>query len=115
MDLSTQYKIAKNFDDGYNIKDDYHSMSELYYNRMILFLTICKLKPELSWRSFKHHDDTMFDDYFVAGINTPEGQLTYHYNKKYWYLFDGIKTLEKSPIYDGHTSQDIGRLLSLID
>lgn len=31
---------------GSDIRDDYHTMSELYYNRMILFSVICGLVNE---------------------------------------------------------------------
>ena len=54
----------------------------------------------------------MIPDFFIVGISTPEGDYCYHYQLKYWNLFN-IKVLEKSPHYDGHTSSDIGRLYSL--
>ena len=36
---------------GSHLKDDYHSMSELYFNRLILFSVICETYKENSWKS----------------------------------------------------------------
>lgn len=42
MNLKEMYRDAKLNGDGSDIHDDYHTMSELYFNRMVLFATICK-------------------------------------------------------------------------
>ena len=68
----------------------------------------------LSWKSKLHEDGTMFKDYFIVGINTPEGTFTYHYHIKHWDKFN-ILELEKAPYYDGHTPDDITRLYSILD
>ena len=96
-----------------DISDKWHTFDELYYHRMILFLTIQLAHKDKSWKSKLHHDGTMFDDSFVVGINTPEGVYSYHYDLEYWDLFDGIKEVDNAPEYDGHTPSDIDRLLSL--
>lgn len=95
-----------------DFSDGYHTFNELYYHRMILFAVICKQNQQLAWKSWLHHDGTMYDDYFIVGINTPLGQYSYHYHKKYWDEFD-VQELEKAPIWDGHEPKDIERLLSL--
>ncbi|UGO47740.1 hypothetical protein MCCARTNEY_166 [Bacillus phage vB_BanH_McCartney] len=94
------------------ISDGSHTFSELYYHRMTLFSVICNLHKEKSWKSWKHDDGTMFDDYFIVGIETPQGQFTYHYHKDHWDKFE-VKELPTAPAWDGHTSDDITRLLSL--
>lgn len=96
-----------------DISDGYHTFDELYYHRMILFLVICESYKDRAWKSWKHHDDTMYDNYFIAGINTDNGQYTYHYHKDYWDLFN-IKELDNAPEYDGHKPEDVVRLLSLL-
>lgn len=96
------------------ISDKWHTFDELYYHRMILTLCLAKLLPNHSWKSKLHHDGTMFDDSFIVGFNTPEGQYSYHYNLKYWDMFD-IKELEHAPEYDGHKPKDITRLLSILN
>lgn len=96
-----------------DISDGYHTFGELYEHRRILFSIICHSNKKLAWKSWKHSDGTMFDDSFIVGIDTPEGQYTYHYNSKFWDEFD-VKELSNAPKYDGHQPSDINRLLSLL-
>lgn len=96
-----------------NVSDGYHTFDELYYHRMILFSVICNTFKEMAWKSKLHSDGTMFDGYFIVGVDTSKGQYTYHYDLKFWNDFN-IKELEKAPEYDGHKPEDITRLLSLI-
>lgn len=113
MNFKEVYFNEKLNGDGSNIKDNYHSMSELYFHRMCLFAVLCKTFSDKSWKSKLHHDGTMFDGgYFIVGIETPKGQYSYHYSLKYWDLFE-CKILDKAPIYDGHEPSDIDRLFSL--
>lgn len=93
------------------ISDGYHTFKELYDHRMHLFAFICNGMPEHAWKSKLHHDDTMFDDYFIVGIETPEGQFTYHYHLDHWDLFQ-VTEKERAPEWDGHTSDDVVRLHS---
>jgi len=95
------------------VSDGWHTFDDLYYHRMVLFLALQLAYKENSWKSKKHYDEPMFDDSFIVGITTPEGNYTYHYNLKYWDLFKDVKELERAPKYDGHKPEDIGRLLSL--
>ncbi len=96
----------ENAQDKGEISDGYHTFNELYDHRMILFSVICNQNPEISWKSKKHHDGTMFDNYFIVGIDTPGGQATYHYHMENWEHFK-VKELEKAPEWDGHTSHDV--------
>ncbi|HFZ6679559.1 TPA: hypothetical protein ACJS0G_001609 [Streptococcus agalactiae] len=98
-----------------DVSDGYHTFNELYYHRMVLFLVILKSNKNLSWKSKKHYDGTMYDDYFIVGINTPKGQFTYHYHSDYWGMFDGIQEIPNAPKWDGHKPDDVTRLLSLFD
>lgn len=83
--------------------DGYHTFNELYRHRAILFSVICNERPEVSWKSKRHHDGTMYDGMFIVGVDTPEGQATYHYDiDPYWNLFR-VKELELAPEWDGHT------------
>lgn len=83
--------------------DGYHTFNELYHHRAILFSVICNERPEVSWKSKRHHDGTMYDGMFIVGIDTPEGQATYHYDiDPYWDMFR-VKELELAPEWDGHT------------
>lgn len=96
-----------------DISDGYHTFEELYYHRMILFSIILNTHPDISWKAKKHHDGTMFgEDSFICGIETPEGQFTYHYHLDYWDQFK-VKELEFAPEWDGHQPSDITRLKSI--
>lgn len=89
-----------------NLSDGYHTFNELYHHRAILFSVICNSMPDKAWKSKLHDTGDMFDGMFIVGIETPEGQATYHYDiEPYWDIFK-VKELEKAPKWDGHTPQD---------
>ena len=80
--LQAQTKVSGETSDGY------HTFNELYHHRAVLFSVICNDRPEMAWKSKLHHDGTMFDGMFIVGIQTPEGQATYHYDiDPYWDMF----------------------------
>jgi len=99
-------------DDIGEVSDGYHTFNELYYHRMILFAVICNKHKEKAWKSKLHHDGTMYDNYFIVGVTTPEGDYTYHYHMDSWEVFE-VKELEFAPEWDGHKPDDITRLLTL--
>ena len=86
--------------------DGYHTFDELYEHRTVLFSVICNSHTDLAWKSRHHHDGTMFDDMFIAGIQTPAGPCTYHCENQYWDLFR-VPELERAPEFDGHTPEDV--------
>ena len=93
--------------------DGYHTFDELYHHRMILFSIICNQNKAKSWKSMQHNDGTMYEDYFIVGIETAEGSYTYHYHIDNWEYFN-VKQIVRAPEWDGHEPEDITRLLSLI-
>lgn len=111
--MERNLKKILNLDSVQDFSDGYHTFDELYYHRMMLFAIICNTYKENSWKSKLHHDGTMFDDMFIAGVETDEGQYTYHYNLEHWNEFD-VKVLECGPEYDGHMPSDITRLKTLL-
>lgn len=94
------------------ISDGSHSFNDLYHHRMILFSVICNNNKQIAWKSWKHHDGTMYDDYFIVGVTTKEGDYTYHYHKDDWDRFN-VKEIPLAPEWDGHKPEDITRLLSI--
>lgn len=105
-------RLQKEIDIG-ECSDGYHTFNELYYHRMCLFSIIVKQNKNLAWKSKLHSDGTMFDNYFIVGIDTPNGQATYHYHIDHWDMFDCVE-LPNAPEWDGHTADDaLKRLLSL--
>ena len=86
--------------------DGYHTFNELYHHRAVLFSVICNTYKDISWKSKRHDDGTMYDGMFIVGIETPNGQATYHYDiEPYWDMFD-VKELEYAPKWDGHTPEE---------
>ena len=94
-------------EDKGEISDGHHTFNELYEHRHILFLAVLMAHREKSWRSKLHSDGTMFDGWFIAGIDTDFGQATYHLPIRLWELFGSIKELDRAPEWDGHTSDDV--------
>ena len=80
----------------------------------MLFSVIVKAFPDQAWKSRKHHDGSMYDGMFIVGIETPNGQASYHYDiNPYWDMFQ-CKELEYAPEWDGHTPvQAIARIEKL--
>lgn len=91
--------------------DGYHTFNELYHHRAVLFSIIVKTFSDKAWKSLRHHDGTMYDGMFIVGIDTPDGQATYHYDiDPYWDMFE-CRELECAPEWDGHTpAQAIERI-----
>ena len=106
-------KIMINIRDIGEVSDGSHTFNELYYHRMVLFSVICNLHKDKSWKAFKHSDGEIWGDYFIVGVETEEGNYTYHYHKDHWDMFK-VKELELAPEWDGHKPEDITRLLTLI-
>ena len=86
--------------------DGYHTFNELYHHRAVLFSVICNMFTEKAWKSKLHDTGDMYDGMFIVGIDTEQGQATYHYDiEPYWDMFK-VKELEKAPKWDGHTPAD---------
>ena len=95
--------------------DGYHTFDMLYEQRLILSAVLFNTHFEHAWKSRKHSDgEPCFDgEYFIVGIDTPDGPYTYHYKNCHWDLFN-IVEVETAPEWDGHTDKDVCRLLSLL-
>jgi hypothetical protein len=90
------------------ISDGYHTFDELYAHRCTLFAALMKSHATLSWKSLLHDDGTMYDGWFIAGMNLPSGVITYHLPiDQFWDNLKEINELERAPEWDGHTSDDV--------
>lgn len=103
------------------ISDGYHTFGELYDHRIALFIALSNLLARLGsseypvWKSRAHHDGTMFEGWFIAGIGLKSGkQISYHLPLADW---DKLRSAEMimAPEWDGHTPADVvERLLEII-
>lgn len=107
-------EVAK-VDDIGEVSDGFHTFNSLYEQRMILFAALVKAYKDKSWKSYRHEDGEYCfgGGWFIVGIDTPEGSYTYHYENKYWDMFD-CTDLPRAKHWDGHTEADAEvRLMSL--
>lgn len=102
-------------DDIGELSDGFHTFNGLYEQRMILFAALVKAYRDNAWKSYRNEDGEYCfgGGWFIVGIDTPEGSYTYHYENKYWDMFD-CKDLPRAKHWDGHTEADAEtRLMSL--
>lgn len=96
------------------ISDGYHTFDELYEHRIALYITLCRMVKTLVrlpipvWKTKVHSDGSIWDGWFILGINTAAGyQITYHLPDSKWDECRFANILEKAPEFDGHTPADV--------
>lgn len=96
------------FSGNISVRDEYHSMDELYDHRMALNIALFQAwkKDYECMKSKLHGDGTMFEGYFIVMAITPVGQISYHYKLEHWSMFD-LFEVERTPEWDGHTPNDV--------
>jgi len=108
------------------VSDEYHTFGELYDHRVTLFIALCRSQEIINadwddfsvevWKSKRHSDGELCfgtGNQFVLGIGKENGkQITYHIPIARWSECDFAKTLNKAPVFDGHTSEDVLERLS---
>jgi hypothetical protein len=92
-----------------DVSDGYHTFDELYRHRCLLFLSLMKSHPAISWFSERHNDGSKMDGWFVAGMRLPDGDITYHLPNDMLFGAECTKAehLLNGPPWDGHTSADV--------
>ena len=96
------------------VSDGYHTFNSLYRQRLILTAALVKAHRDVAWKSLRHEDGQLCfgGGWFIVGFDTPDGGYTYHYEEKDWELFDCVE-LPVGKHWDGHTDEDVERLLSI--
>lgn len=115
-----------------NITDKWHTFGDLYNHRMAFTIALCnainllnidklliegredpKVYCYKSKRHYNNEKDPMFEGSFIVVIESPGGQISYHYDLEEWDKFKVEERYEPNP-YDGHTPDDtIVRLINL--
>lgn len=102
-----------------NTSDGYRTFDELYHHRAVLFSVIVENFATRAWKSKLHADGTMYEGMFIVGIETPDGQATYHYDAEPYRDMFRCKEIDRAPEWDGHTPDQaierIGKLVSYDD
>jgi hypothetical protein len=90
-------------------QDEHHTMDELYEHRHALFCALMRSNWRISWYGLKHSDGTMYDGWFIAGMNLPTGTISYHMPISQLHHVENtwIKRLENAPEWDGYTPDDV--------
>lgn len=97
-----------------DVSDGYHTFNQLYHQRAILFACVVMQNKDKAWKTRNHEDGTpcFGGGWFLVTVDTPEGSYGYHYEDKYWDIFDCVE-LERAKPWDGYTEEQVNRLLSL--
>lgn len=122
---SGKFIIAKSVNDIGDLNDGYHSFNELYRYRMLynaaFFNGLAHYddRADGSWevqydvhKSKKHSDgeDCFGGGWFIVMTELPTGQISNHYEMKYWDLFN-IPEKDKANVWDGHSPAEAANRL----
>jgi len=95
------------------VKDDYHTMNELYQHRHVLLALACNMIHKHNtdamtevFKAKEHLKGEMFDGMFIVMGYLNGKQFSYHVENKYWGLFK-IPEQYTSDEWDGHSSDDV--------
>lgn len=114
-----------------NISDKWHTFQDLYDHRMAFNIALCHAIRQIhiyeraahfeecvtgedfraetycykSWKHYDNDNDPMFEGSFIVVIESPAGQISYHYKAEHWDKFKISERIEAN-LYDGHTPED---------
>lgn len=118
-DKTVPWKFDLEGDESMDASDGYHTFTELYEHRIVLFIALCKIVSSWKaidvWRSERHSDGSKYDGWFVLGMGRRKGeQITYHLPMIKWEETNFAQTRKKAFKFDGHTSYDVLQRLKLL-
>lgn len=92
-----------------NVSDGQYTFNEYIDIRNHLFVALCNAYPDISWKTKKLYNGengNPSNNCFIAGINSPEGIISFHLDMEYW---DDLKVIEidKAPMFNGYTVEDV--------
>ncbi len=95
------------------VSDGYHTFNELYEHRHVLFINVVLAHSDKAFKTWKNQEGEKWEGWFILGINTKHGQITYHIPQIYW-PYVNVKEVERNTDYDGHSADEVlARLLLL--
>ena len=88
--------------------DGYHTFNELYDFRREYNAALVNSRVWKAHKSYRHHDGELCfgGGWFIVMIETPFGQISNHYENKYWDEFH-CEEKEFADEWDGHTEKDV--------
>ena len=90
------------------VSDGYHTFDELYDFRRAYNAALVNTHIYPCIKSRRHNDGELCfgGGWFIVQMNLPTGQISNHYEDKYWDDFD-CKEQERAEPWDGHTEADV--------
>jgi hypothetical protein len=96
-------------------------IDELYRFRMVYHALIVREWAKQGLydvhKSYRHYDgENCFNDpdWFIVVATLPTGQVSNHYHRDYWHLFECPDEYTAKHPWDGHTSTDVCDRLTLL-
>lgn len=80
--------------------DGFHAFNELYEHRVLLWINLCLTQKDKCYVVENH-----YDGWFLLGMETEDGQISYHCPNKHLDFVSQIK--RHHPDFDGHTSKQV--------
>ncbi len=93
--------------DSSEVSDGFHTFGELYTHRCKLFALLMVVCDGNAFKTRRNAEGEMWDGWFIGGMNTPFGQITYHLPDEMWAMLPTVREVECNAGYDGHTSNDV--------
>lgn len=105
--MEKTFKIIDN-----DISDGYHTFSELYEHRCLLYLALIQNVESCNrYVVEEHYDGWDLIVWTVEAVN--DSQISYHVPIKYRHLYTNVQRRHKDEYqYDGHTSDGVLETLS---
>lgn len=90
------------------VSDGYHTFDELYDFRREYNAALVNTHVYPSHKSLRHSDGELCfgGGWFIVIIDLPTGQISNHYETKYWDEFD-CEERERADKWDGHSEKDV--------
>lgn len=96
------------------VSDGYHTFDELYEHRCLLFAALCGWVGG-AFKTRRNDKGEEWPGWFIAGFNSPMGQVTYHLPDSLWDLTQADEVAQNDG-YDGYTATDVAaRLRALLE
>lgn len=94
--------------DSGEASDGYHTFNELYDFRRAYNAALVNTGVWKAHKSHRHHDGELCfgGGWFIVMMETPFGQISNHYENKYWNEFH-CNEKEFADEWDGHTEKDV--------
>lgn len=89
------------------ISDGYHTFADLYEHRHALWAALLYVYEPIAFKTRRNQEGEEWPGWFIAGINTEMGQLSYHMPDEWWDRLLNVAEVERNSRYDGHTSDDV--------